>query len=155
VQRLIVGIPAHWLIGLDLRALLMLPAVYTGWLMFTHSNWKLSLGPLTPVFCGPQLHRTHHSNLPEHHNKNFAQNFPIIDILFGTYYGPRRDEFPTTGVGQRTAQASIGEITLSPFQAWARSFLAIFAKEYKPGRKAPARSTSPRRRPTPRRRRTR
>ncbi len=155
VQRFLVGIPAHWLIGLDLRAVLMVPVVYTGWLMFTHSNWKLSLGPLTPIFCGPQLHRTHHANLPEHHNKNFAQNFPFIDILFGTYYGPRSDEFPTTGVGQRTAQASLVEITVSPFQEWARSCLTLVAKDSEPERKPPARSASRRLRRSSQRRRVR
>jgi sterol desaturase/sphingolipid hydroxylase (fatty acid hydroxylase superfamily) len=155
VQRLLIGIPAHWLIGLDLRAILLVPAVYTGWLMFTHSNWRLSLGPLTPIICGPQLHRTHHSNLPEHHNKNFAQNFPFIDILFGTYYAPRRDEFPTTGVGQRTAQASIAEISVSPFQEWARSFVTMFAKASEPTRKAPAGAASRRHHRSSKRRRAR
>ncbi|HEX6831897.1 MAG TPA: sterol desaturase family protein, partial [Rudaea sp.] len=36
------------------------------WGYFIHMNLRLGLGPLTPVFGGPQLHRIHHSNLPQH-----------------------------------------------------------------------------------------
>ena len=32
------------------------------------------------------------------YDKNFAAFFPVIDILFGTYYRPRRDEYPRTGI---------------------------------------------------------
>jgi sterol desaturase/sphingolipid hydroxylase (fatty acid hydroxylase superfamily) len=153
LQALLLAIPAHWIVGLDARATMLLPAVFTAWLIFTHSNWKLSLGFLTPIVCGPQLHRIHHSNLPEHQDKNFAQYFPCIDILFGTYWAPRRDEFPTTGVGARTAEASLAEITISPFQEWTKSFLRVFAAASKPKERTRVRSASRRRRRTPQRRR--
>ena len=118
LQSLIIALPATYIIGLDHRAAFVLPALFTGWLYFTHANWRLSLGPLTPLICGPQLHRIHHSNLGEHQNKNFAQYFPFIDMMFGTYYAPRRGEFPTTGIPNRTAPASPAEITIGPLLAW-------------------------------------
>jgi len=118
IQSLIVALPATYIIGLDHRAAFVLPALFTGWLYFTHANWRLGLGFLTPLICGPQLHRIHHSNLSEHQNKNFAQYFPVIDMMFGTYYAPRRGEFPTTGIPNRTAPASWAEMTVGPFLAW-------------------------------------
>lgn len=63
---------------------------------FAHANIRLSLGPLTPLFIGPQYHRIHHSL--SHQNKNFAGTFPVLDLLFGTYYRPLKGEFPETGV---------------------------------------------------------
>jgi sterol desaturase/sphingolipid hydroxylase (fatty acid hydroxylase superfamily) len=64
------------------------------WGYLIHANIRLPLGPLTPILCGPQAHRIHHSILPKHANHNFAAFFPIWDILFGTFYHPRRNEFP-------------------------------------------------------------
>jgi len=68
------------------------------WGYFIHMNIRLPLGFLTPVICGPQLHRLHHSREPEHLDKNFAAFFPVFDVLFGTYVKPKRDEYPGTGL---------------------------------------------------------
>ena len=35
---------------------------------------------------------------PQHKDRNFAAFFPIWDILFRTFYFPKRDEFPDTGI---------------------------------------------------------
>lgn len=118
LQSILLTVPAGLLIGFDTRAALILPVFYTLWLLFAHANLRIDMGFLTPIVCGPQLHRIHHSNLTEHHNKNFAQFFPCIDILFGTYYRPARNEFPTTGIPKRKKPATLGEITLGPLQAW-------------------------------------
>lgn len=68
------------------------------WGFVNHLNIRLGLGKLTPIISGPQWHRLHHSIYPEHYNKNFATFFPVIDIIFGTYYSPRKDEYPPTGL---------------------------------------------------------
>jgi sterol desaturase/sphingolipid hydroxylase (fatty acid hydroxylase superfamily) len=118
IQVLFVHFPVIYLVGLDLRALVILPIVKAVWLFFTHANWRLHFGFLTPIICGPQLHRIHHSNVPHHQAKNFAQFFPIFDILFGTYYAPTRDEFPQTGTPGLATDASISEVLLKPFKGW-------------------------------------
>lgn len=89
------------------------------WGYFIHMNLKLPFGPLTPVFGGPQLHRIHHSNLTEHHDKNFAAFFPIFDILFGTYYKPRPGMYPTTGLGDGEDLNNLMRASVAPFRAWA------------------------------------
>jgi sterol desaturase/sphingolipid hydroxylase (fatty acid hydroxylase superfamily) len=153
LQTTLIGVPLIFLVRMDARAALLAPIFLRAWLFLAHANLRLSLGFLTPVFCGPQVHRIHHSNLPEHQNRNFAQFFPCIDVLFGTYYAPRRDEFPATGLNQRTAPASISEIVLGPFQPWSASLSRLLATRSRPSRRIPA-TPSPRRSRPSRRRRT-
>jgi sterol desaturase/sphingolipid hydroxylase (fatty acid hydroxylase superfamily) len=65
---------------------------------FSHMNLRLDMGRFTPILIGPQLHRLHHSSEDRHFNKNFANIFPVWDILFGTYLAPQKGEFPPTGL---------------------------------------------------------
>ncbi len=65
---------------------------------FSHMNLRLEFGRFTPLLIGPQLHRLHHSSEEKHFNKNFANIFPMWDILFGTYVAPEKGEFPPTGL---------------------------------------------------------
>lgn len=118
LQTLAIAIPVDRLVGGDPTAILVLPFLLTGWLFFTHANIRLHLGRLTPVITGPQLHRIHHSILPEHRDKNFAQFFPILDIVFGTYYRPAGDEYPPTGTPDLASDASVGETLTRPVKHW-------------------------------------
>lgn len=70
---------------------------------FYHSATRIRLPWLDQLLVTPQVHRIHHSTLQVHQNKNFADAFPIFDILFGTYWRPARDEFPATGVADGAA----------------------------------------------------
>lgn len=92
--------------------------------MMNHSSLRMQYGWASTVFTGPQVHRIHHSVLPQHFNKNFAANFPIWDILFGTYWHPRRDEFPPTGVaGEKEFETLLEAIVFTPREwlKWARA----------------------------------
>jgi sterol desaturase/sphingolipid hydroxylase (fatty acid hydroxylase superfamily) len=88
------------------------------WGFINHTNVRLNLGPLTPIFSGPQWHRIHHSLYVEHHDKNFATFFPFIDILFGTYHRPLRNEYPPTGLPAEEREGFLRQATISPFSAW-------------------------------------
>ena len=85
---------------------------------FIHLNVRLSFGPLAWLIAGPQQHRIHHSRLPEHCDKNFGQFFPIWDVLFGTYYHARRDEFPDTGLVSGERVTSLYQALSLPFAKW-------------------------------------
>jgi sterol desaturase/sphingolipid hydroxylase (fatty acid hydroxylase superfamily) len=124
LQSFIIGLPVSYLVGIDARAVLMMPFVLTTWLFFAHANLRLRLGFLTPVICGPHLHRIHHSTRPEHQNKNLAQFFPVFDVLFGTYYAPARDEFPGTGTSTLASDARFLEVIFRPFRIWLDSLRA-------------------------------
>jgi sterol desaturase/sphingolipid hydroxylase (fatty acid hydroxylase superfamily) len=89
-----------------------------GFLIFSHCNFHLCLGRLSSIVCGPQVHRIHHSRLPRHRDRNFAQYFPILDRLFGTYYSPARDEFPPTGAEGLASDAPIAVALVRPFRIW-------------------------------------
>ena len=90
-------------------------------LIIAHSNLRLRLGPLTGWVIGPQVHRVHHSRLPEHRDRNFAQTFPFLDRMFGSYYTPDDEEFPPTGAEGLASDASLITVLVQPFRIWGRS----------------------------------
>jgi len=52
-----------------------------------HSHVWLSFGPaLEHVFNSPAQHQIHHSDAPQHYDKNFGTNLSIWDWMFGTLY---------------------------------------------------------------------
>lgn len=123
-------VPLHGLvIWLPLGILFQQKAVTIGWLWtlfllwgyFIHMNVRLSMGPLTPVFAGPQLHRIHHSLEPQHRDKNFAAAYPVFDILFGTYCPPKSGEFPTTGLSDGEDLNGLARANFAPFVTWWRA----------------------------------
>lgn len=87
-------------------------------LIVAHANLRIPLGALGIGLVGPQVHRIHHSRLPAHRDRNFAQVFPVFDWLFGTYHAPARDEFPPTGAEDLASDASIGRALWRPFEIW-------------------------------------
>jgi sterol desaturase/sphingolipid hydroxylase (fatty acid hydroxylase superfamily) len=93
---------------------------FNGLAYFNHANLRLSLGPLTPIIMGPQLHRLHHSRLPQHLDCNFAGFFPVLDILFRTYCKPQKDEFPPTGLPSGESMNDLASITIAEVVSWAR-----------------------------------
>jgi sterol desaturase/sphingolipid hydroxylase (fatty acid hydroxylase superfamily) len=103
------SIAPHWI-----AAFLM----FKLWGYVIHANIRLSFGWLTPIIAGPQFHRIHHSWRPEHIDKNFATLFPWIDIVFGTYYRPARDEYPETGLAIEKRVGFFDQATIEPFRMW-------------------------------------
>jgi sterol desaturase/sphingolipid hydroxylase (fatty acid hydroxylase superfamily) len=53
-----------------------------------HANLDWSFGPFKYVLAGPVFHRWHHTDVERGGSKNFAPTFPVIDLLFGTFYMP-------------------------------------------------------------------
>ncbi|NEU99368.1 sterol desaturase family protein [Bradyrhizobium uaiense] len=78
-------------------------AIAIGFIFFlpdacAHLNVRIPLGRYVTWINNPQWHRIHHSVRPEHRDKNFAAFFPLLDILFGTAWVPKPDEYPATGL---------------------------------------------------------
>lgn len=99
--------------------------LFSLWGLVNHSNVRLGFGPLTPIVSGPQWHRIHHSAEERHRDRNFAAFFPVIDIVFGTYYRPRPDEYPATGIDGEQVP-SLRAATIQPFVNWHRALQARF-----------------------------
>jgi len=55
---------------------------------FQHCNIRLEFGWLNYLISSAQLHRWHHSKVPEESNNNFGNNLIVWDLLFQTYYLP-------------------------------------------------------------------
>lgn len=92
--------------------------LFTGWVVFIHTNIRLHLGPFAVLFNGPQGHRIHHSRMREHFDQNFAAFFPIWDLLFGTFHYPRRDEYPVTGVDGETEVGTLLQAAMLAIREW-------------------------------------
>lgn len=56
-----------------------------------HSGLPWTYGPLGRLIVSPSFHATHHSNAPEHIDRNFGNLLAIWDRMFGTY-APRGDK---------------------------------------------------------------
>jgi len=53
-----------------------------------HANLNWTFGPFKYLFASPVFHRWHHTAQEEGMDKNFAPTFPLLDIIFGTFYMP-------------------------------------------------------------------
>lgn len=56
--------------------------------LLLHANVGWTFGPLRRVIASPVFHRWHHSKDVAARDKNFAGLFPVLDIVFGTFYMP-------------------------------------------------------------------
>jgi sterol desaturase/sphingolipid hydroxylase (fatty acid hydroxylase superfamily) len=119
-------------ITLPLATLFRLPIVTVGlaafitqlYNYFIHANTRIGFGPFNRLLASPQSHRIHHSKSPQHIDKNFAASFPLWDVIFGTYYHPRRDEYPETGLTSGRVVRTISEAAFMPFATW-KSMLTL------------------------------
>jgi sterol desaturase/sphingolipid hydroxylase (fatty acid hydroxylase superfamily) len=84
---------------------------------FIHSSARLHLGPLRYLLCDNRFHRIHHSREPLHRNRNFGTSTPVWDMLFGTAWFPRRDEWPVVGLDDMAEPRTIREYLLMPFKS--------------------------------------
>jgi sterol desaturase/sphingolipid hydroxylase (fatty acid hydroxylase superfamily) len=85
--------------------------------LFTHFAAPLRLGRFTYVINNPQWHRIHHSAEAAHCDKNFANVFPIFDLVFGTAWMPGAKEFPPTGLFSGDAPRSALEGMIWPLRS--------------------------------------
>lgn len=100
--------------------------VLSVWSMFYHSAIRIELPWLDRVLMTPQLHRIHHSVNPAHHNRNFADVFPVFDVVFGTFLKPNPGEWAETGLGAEfPPPRSFWSAQFSPLLAvWRRLFVS-------------------------------
>jgi sterol desaturase/sphingolipid hydroxylase (fatty acid hydroxylase superfamily) len=100
------------------------------WDYFIHANVRIdSLHRLLPFFSTPQYHWIHHSKMPEHQDKNFSIWLPIFDMAFGSYYHPRVDEYPATGLSSGEKIETVWEAQTGPLLAWARALKNLAVRQ--------------------------
>ncbi len=84
--------------------------------LLIHANVPWRFGPLGWVIVSPAYHHWHHTTQQEGRDKNFAELFPILDILFGTYYSPFGRQAEQYGIDDPSfPQRVVGQL-LYPFR---------------------------------------
>jgi sterol desaturase/sphingolipid hydroxylase (fatty acid hydroxylase superfamily) len=105
--KLIQAVPLI-LLGFNTTVVAFYAPITTFYAIMVHANVRWDLGPFRYVFASPAFHRWHHTKAEEGQDKNFAGGLPLWDLLFGTFYMPRRrptafginDAMPTGFAGQ-------------------------------------------------------
>ena len=92
-------------LGAPALAVLIFEVVLNATAMFNHGNVRIPLGldrVLRWILVTPDMHRVHHSVIPQETNSNFGFNLPWWDRLFGTYTAQPKDghEGMTIGIEQ-------------------------------------------------------
>lgn len=80
-----------------------------------HANTRINFGFLKYIFTTPQYHYWHHCEDPKYYGKNFASIFPVIDMMFGTYYLPGKTWPEGTGVHESQYPKGFIKQTIYPF----------------------------------------
>jgi sterol desaturase/sphingolipid hydroxylase (fatty acid hydroxylase superfamily) len=94
-----------------------------------HSPFWVSFGPrVEKWFISPAMHQIHHSNKPEHFDRNFGGSLSIWDRMAGSLHIPRGREIEGFGIGAETEEfRALDVIFLRPFAKAA----AIFERRFK------------------------
>lgn len=82
-----------------------------------HANLNWTYGPFRYLLASPIFHRWHHTYPTEGGNKNFAPNFPLLDVIFGTYYDPKDKKPDICGLDNESIPENIINHLLYPIQA--------------------------------------
>lgn len=79
---------ATLLAGFSPAAIAAMASVNAIYSAMVHANLNWTFGPFKYLFASPVFHRWHHTSQTEGLDKNFAPTFPLLDIMFGTFYMP-------------------------------------------------------------------
>ncbi len=102
----LINLPAL-LLGFPLETLVGFIAFRGIWAIYIHSNVRLPIGPLRYLIGSPQIHHWHHDR--DRDAGNYANLSPLMDLIFGTYYGP--DHEPEAfGLERPTARSYAGHL---------------------------------------------
>lgn len=103
-------------LGLSLQSILIMGTfnmLYSG---MVHANLNWTFGPFKYIFASPVFHRWHHTSQEEGMDKNFAPTFPLLDVMFGTFYMPE-DRLPEHyGIVGNTMPESFVSQIIWPFK---------------------------------------
>ena len=83
--------------------------------VFIHANVRFKFGSLRWLIGTPAFHHWHHSAEPEAHNKNYAGELPLLDLLFGTFYLPANRMPERYGISEPVPLSYFGQM-LHPFR---------------------------------------
>jgi sterol desaturase/sphingolipid hydroxylase (fatty acid hydroxylase superfamily) len=105
LASMVVKLAAVAALGAPAEAVLAFEILLNATSMFNHANIRMPAAcdhVLRWIFVTPDMHRVHHSIVPQETNSNFGFNVPWWDRLFGTYrpQPAAGHEAMTIGIGQ-------------------------------------------------------
>jgi sterol desaturase/sphingolipid hydroxylase (fatty acid hydroxylase superfamily) len=101
--------------GISPNVLVLLGPLTVAHSAFVHANLDWTLGPFKYVIAGPVFHRWHHTAVDRGGEKNFAATFPVLDLIFGTFYMPEGELPDNYGIDDRTFPTSFTGQLAHPF----------------------------------------
>jgi sterol desaturase/sphingolipid hydroxylase (fatty acid hydroxylase superfamily) len=104
------------LAGISPNVLVVLGPLTTAHSAFVHANLDWTLGPFKYVIATPVFHRWHHTAADRGGEKNFAATFPVLDLLFGTFYMPAGELPDHYGIADRAFPTSFAGQLVHPFR---------------------------------------
>jgi sterol desaturase/sphingolipid hydroxylase (fatty acid hydroxylase superfamily) len=104
------------LAGISPNVLVLLGPFTIAHSAFVHANLNWTLGPFKYILAGPVFHRWHHTMPDRGGDKNFASTFPLLDVLFGTFYMPKNELPDVYGVADRAFPLTFGGQMVYPFK---------------------------------------
>ncbi len=123
-------LPLYFL-GFSLEALILHQLIYQAHALFLHSNTRLTFGPLKWVLATPEYHHWHHANEREAHDRNFAAQLALIDVVAGTVFLPFKRRPKSYGLDE-PMPGSYPLQFLHPFRALATDIKRHFNRESLP-----------------------
>ncbi|MEQ1653788.1 MAG: sterol desaturase family protein [Hyphomicrobium sp.] len=95
-----------------------------------HSPFWISFGPAVEKWViSPAMHQIHHSEKPEHFDRNYGGSLSVWDRMAGSLHIPKGREIEGFGIGAETKDfRSLGVIYFRPFTAAASIFQNRFKK---------------------------
>jgi sterol desaturase/sphingolipid hydroxylase (fatty acid hydroxylase superfamily) len=103
------------MIGISPNVLIVLGPLTIAHSAFVHANLDWRLGPFKYVIAGPVFHRWHHTAAERGGEKNFAATFPILDVIFGTFYMSEGELPGHYGIAEREFPTSFPAQLVHPF----------------------------------------
>lgn len=104
------------LVGFSPESIAVMGGFNTLYSAMVHANLNWTFGKLRYIFASPVFHRWHHTVEKEAMNKNFAPTFPLLDVMFGTFYMPEGRLPENYGItNSDVPQSFIGQI-IYPFK---------------------------------------
>jgi sterol desaturase/sphingolipid hydroxylase (fatty acid hydroxylase superfamily) len=104
------------LAGISPNVLVVLGPLTVAHSAFVHANLDWTLGPFKYVIAGPVFHRWHHTAAERGGEKNFAATFPVLDLIFGTFYMPQGALPDDYGIAEREFPESFAGQLAQPFR---------------------------------------
>jgi sterol desaturase/sphingolipid hydroxylase (fatty acid hydroxylase superfamily) len=84
--------------------------------LFQHSNVRLRSAWLNYLVAGAELHRWHHARNPRRAVCNFSNTTALWDLVFGTWYLPRRQAVAAVGITDPGYPEDVLSQWLAPFR---------------------------------------